>query len=346
MYSSNSKTSMASFVTERKLGEGSFSEVYRVKRRSDGAVYAMKKVKLGKLSAKEKDNALNEVRILASITHPNVIGYKEAFFEDSTNCLCIVMEFASGGDLLQKIERHKKLGTAFTEKEIWHYFVQIIRGLKALHDLKICHRDIKCANVFLTNDGVVKLGDLNVSKVAKGGLLRTQTGTPYYACPEVWKDMPYDYKGDIWSVGCVLYETIAKQPPFRAQTMKGLYSKVLSGKYDPIGPQFSDDLKLMLRSCLQVRASERPTCAKILKMPQLVGHLTEALVDLDALQPSEREQLMKTIRMPRRTNEISQRLPEPQYDKPAPAFKRTNSQPQIGNSNGLKAQLPQTSASR
>lgn len=64
------------------IGEGSFSEVYRVKRKSDNGVYAMKKVKMGKLSAKEKENALNEVRILASINHPNVIGYKEAFFED------------------------------------------------------------------------------------------------------------------------------------------------------------------------------------------------------------------------------------------------------------------------
>ena len=69
-------------------------------RRSDNIVYAMKKVKLQKLSSKEKENALNEVRILASINHPNVIGYKEAFFEDTTNCLCIVMENADGGDML------------------------------------------------------------------------------------------------------------------------------------------------------------------------------------------------------------------------------------------------------
>ncbi len=66
-------------------------------------VYAMKKVKLQKLSSKEKENALNEVRILASINHPNVIGYKEAFFDDSNNCLCIVMENADGGDVLQLI---------------------------------------------------------------------------------------------------------------------------------------------------------------------------------------------------------------------------------------------------
>ena len=79
--------------------------------------------------------------------------------------------------------------------------------------MKIVHRDIKCANLFLTKEGVLKLGDLNVSKVAKG-MLSTQTGTPYYASPEVWQDRPYDLKSDIWSVGCVLYEMCTLQPPF------------------------------------------------------------------------------------------------------------------------------------
>jgi NIMA (never in mitosis gene a)-related kinase len=79
----------------------------------------MKKVKLGKLSEREKQNALNEVRILASIQHPNIIGYKEAFFEEATQSLCIVMEYADGGDLLGKISDHKKKGTRFEEKEIW-----------------------------------------------------------------------------------------------------------------------------------------------------------------------------------------------------------------------------------
>lgn len=162
--------------------------MHQVKRISDGEVYAMKKVKMGKLTEKEKQNALNEIRILASISHPNVIGYKEAFFENSTNMLCIVMEMADNGDLMQKIDKMKKAKKRFTEQEIWHYVIQVIRGLQSLHDMQIVHRDIKCANIFLTTDEVVKLGDLNVSKVAKKGMLSTQTGTPYYACPEVWKD--------------------------------------------------------------------------------------------------------------------------------------------------------------
>lgn len=88
------------FLVIKKLGEGAFSTVYQVKRTSDNKIYAMKKVKMGKLTEKEKQNALNEIRILASIDHVNVIGYKEAFFENLTGNLCIVMEMADDGDLL------------------------------------------------------------------------------------------------------------------------------------------------------------------------------------------------------------------------------------------------------
>ena len=84
------------------------------------------------------------------------------------------MELADGGDLYQKILEHQKKGTFFPEKEIWNIVGQMVNGLKALHDKNILHRDLKCANVFLNRDGTVKMGDLNVSKVAKyGGLLFT-----------------------------------------------------------------------------------------------------------------------------------------------------------------------------
>ena len=99
-----------------------------------------------------------------------------------------------------------------------------------MHDLNIMHRDLKSANVFLNKDITVKLGDMNVSKVAnKRGLNYTHTGTPYYASPEVWRDEPYDAKSDIWSLGCVLYEMIALKPPFTSDDMQGLYKKVLKG---------------------------------------------------------------------------------------------------------------------
>lgn len=98
-----------------------------------------------------------------------------------------------------------------------------MKGLNELHKLNILHRDLKSANIFLTTKGEIKIGDMNVSKLAKKGLLYTQTGTPYYASPEVWKDKPYDKMSDIWSLGCILYEMTTLKPPFRAENMEGLY---------------------------------------------------------------------------------------------------------------------------
>ena len=76
------------------------------------------------------------------------------------------MEYADNGDLFQKICDHQKDNSNFPEQDIWRIFIQIVRGLRALHDLNIMHRDLKSANVFLNKDFTVKLGDMNVSKVA------------------------------------------------------------------------------------------------------------------------------------------------------------------------------------
>ena len=83
------------------------------------------------------------------------------------------MEIADGGDLQSKIEDLKKKGDFLPENEIWLFLKQMVQGLHELHRHKIVHRDIKCANVFLNKDGTVKLGDLNVSKIAKLGIMKT-----------------------------------------------------------------------------------------------------------------------------------------------------------------------------
>ena len=99
---------------------------------------------------------------------------------------------------------------------------------------------------------------MNVSKLAKKGLLYTQTGTPYYASPEVWKDQPYDHKSDVWSLGCVIYEMATLKPPFRAEDKEGLYKKVLLGEYKPVPEIFSRELGEVIGLMLQVNASKRP----------------------------------------------------------------------------------------
>lgn len=142
----------------------------------------------------------------------------------------------------------------------------MVAGMKLLHDMKICHRDIKCANVFLNSEGEAKLGDFNVSKVMKSKFLSTQTGTPYYASPEVWKDRPYDSKSDIWSLGCVIYEMCALKPPFRASDMNGLYRRVTTGDYSPIPNRYSSELQQVIKNMLKLEPRQRPTAGEILRM--------------------------------------------------------------------------------
>lgn len=159
-------STLRDFEIVQKLGTGSYSEVFKVIRRSDNQVYALKKVSLENLSVKERENALNEVRILASIQHENIIAYKDSFLHEGKT-LCIVMDFASDGDLYQKIVRHKKEKTNFSEEFVWRILIGAVQALCCFHDMKILHRDIKSANIFLNKGGTSVLGDLNVSKVAK-----------------------------------------------------------------------------------------------------------------------------------------------------------------------------------
>ena len=98
-----------------------------------------------------------------------------------------------------------------------------------------------------------------MSKIAKNGLLYTQTGTPYYASPEVWKDDPYDIKSDIWSLGCVIYEMTTLEPPFQAEDMEGLFKAVTLGVYPPIKNTFSKELGQIIKLMLQLKPKSRPT---------------------------------------------------------------------------------------
>ena len=81
-----------------------------------------------------------------------------------------------------------------------------LQGLLSLHDKSVLHRDIKPKNVFLTGKAHVRLGDLGCAKLMKGGLARTQIGTPYYMSPEIWSNHTYDAKSDMWALGCLLFE--------------------------------------------------------------------------------------------------------------------------------------------
>ena len=311
---------MKGFEILSKLGEGAYSIVYKVRRKVDNKAYALKKVLFKGLNEKEKNNALNEVRILASIKSPFVVSYKEAFISEPDKSLCLVMEFADRGDLYQKISSMKKRKQLFEEVDVWKIFIQITRGLKSLHDLKILHRDFKSANIFLFSDGTAKVGDLNVSKVLHKGLGYTQTGTPYYASPEVWNNNAYDEKSDIWSLACITYEMLTLNPPFKAETFDGLYKKVTAGKYNKINSKYSDDMDQLLKLLFKVNPKERPTCGEILKHSLVQKRIDffKAQMGLDGkdIDYMDDNELLKTIRLPKNLIGLSDKLPKANYYLP------------------------------
>ncbi|CAI2364770.1 unnamed protein product [Moneuplotes crassus] len=300
-----------------------YSTVYKVRRLSDYCIYALKKVKLGQLNDKEKANALNEVRILASINHQNIIQYKEAFIDEHTSNLCIVMEYGENGDLYERILNQKERKMYLPENHIWKYFIQITRALAHLHSMDTVHRDLKCANVFLMKDGTIKLGDLNVSKVCHGeSLMFTQTGTPYYASPEVWRDKPYDYKCDIWSLGCVLYEITTLNPPFKAKDMKTLFKKVVKGHYPDIPYHYSDDLRNIIAMCLRVNMTSRPGASHLLQTKEVTKKMflfEDECENNENTDPNQsRDTLLQTIKIKNNRKDnifsLNNRLPKSKYN--------------------------------
>lgn len=103
------------------------------------------------------------------------------------------------------------------------------------------HRDLKSQNVFLTANNTVKLGDFGISKVLENtnDVAMTVQGTPYYMSPEVCQSKPYDYKSDVWALGCILYELATLKHAFTAENLLGLVFKIVQDKQDPIPDIYS-----------------------------------------------------------------------------------------------------------
>ncbi|EGR31976.1 protein kinase domain protein [Ichthyophthirius multifiliis] len=261
--------SLKDFQIICKLGEGAFAQVYKVHRYSDKKYYAMKTIKFNRLTLKEKENVLTEIHFLACLKSPYIVEYKDSFIDEKSSTLYIIMEYCPGGDFLSKI-RGLKPQQYIDEIQIWKYAIQLIQGLKYLHDLSISHRDFKSANIFLSKDNsIVKVGDLGVSKIAENGLLQTQTGTPYYCSPEVWSNKPYNFKSDIWSLGCVLYEMAQQTTPFKGQNMEIIFNKVQSGEYQRLNERYSQDLQKIICMCLQVNPKNRYSANQLMETEEI-----------------------------------------------------------------------------
>jgi NIMA (never in mitosis gene a)-related kinase len=339
-----SVSTLNDFELLKQVGKGSFGIVYQVKRKKDNLVYALKCINISKMDKKGIESSLNEIRILCSITHPNIVGYKDAFLDKKDTELNIVMEYVGGGDLSSKISQCAKRKLFINEDTIWKYFCQTLIGLRALHGMKIIHRDIKSANLFLSEDyETVKLGDLNVAKIAKNDLASTQIGTPYYLAPEIWKNQVYSYKCDIFSLGCVAYEMAALKMPFEGGSLQDLFKRITRGIISPISKVYSEDLYSVIKLCLTVDPLQRPSADQLIAHPVIAKHLLSLNINLQNDQ-KYLDRLMSTIKVDQLyNNKIKIALPNSKrYRAKSVEALNPNLNNDIQNSKPVSHKLPES----
>ncbi|CAD8184192.1 unnamed protein product [Paramecium pentaurelia] len=218
---------------------GSFGVVYKVKSTYDGLIYVLKKINLTHLKPKQQAEALKEAQLLRTLKHPNIISYYVSFIEQDN--LCIIMEYAEGGDLQKLLKDYKEKRKSLKENTIWQMSRELTQAIQHLHENNIIHRDIKTLNVFLTKDKHIKLGDLGVSKIFNSeiALDGTRVGTPLYLAPELVQHQPYDYKVDVWALGCIVFQLATLEPPFQGENLITLGYSIVNHSPKPLPSQYS-----------------------------------------------------------------------------------------------------------
>ncbi|XP_011254400.1 serine/threonine-protein kinase 10 isoform X3 [Camponotus floridanus] len=258
-----------------ELGDGAFGKVYKAQHKQSNQLAA------AKMCALEGEDDLSdfmiEIDILSECKHPNIVELHEAYFIEGK--LWMLIEYCDGGavdSIMVELEK------ALTEMQIAYICQHMTKGLAFLHKSKVIHRDLKAGNVLLTMAGGVKLADFGVSAKNKHTLQKHDTfiGTPYWMAPEVvlcetFRDNPYDFKVDIWSLGITLIEFAQMEPPNHEMSPMRVLLKIQ--KSDPPKldqpSKWSKEFNDFIAKTLIKDPSSRPTADDLLKHPFISRNL-------------------------------------------------------------------------
>lgn len=232
------------FVFGELLGEGAFSKVFEGRSRAEPEKrFAIKVLDKTKLGIKDVAAVDNEIAILKSVEHPNILRLIRHHHEgDKVFLVTELCEGTSplfprppltpnpGGELFNRIIQRE----FYSERDAQAVLRSVASALKLLHSRKIVHRDLKPENIlFLTTaeDSPIKLADFGFAKQLDEEYLKTGLGTPNYIAPEILLRQPYNEKVDVWSFGVITYVLLCGYPPFYEDEQASLFDKIKAGKF-------------------------------------------------------------------------------------------------------------------
>ncbi|KAI7668043.1 kinase-like protein, partial [Hortaea werneckii] len=269
------------------IGKGGYGRVYKCKERSTGKLMAVKIINIDDADFQEhyldKDNTINsfrkEVGILQQLKDSkarNINMIHDAF--DLHNQLWIVSDYCTGGSLRTLMRANPPPRRGFEE----HFLIPIARELataiKSVHDIGVIHRDIKCANVYVNEEGDIQLGDFGIVGVVDDGSSKRRTivGTPHYLPREMHitsshlTDEAYGTEVDIWSYGITMFEAATGLPPY-ANVPQNQFHTVVDNPPRLEGDDYSDGLKDFIAFCLDSDPRARPSAAEVLTHPYIAN---------------------------------------------------------------------------
>ncbi|KAG5733729.1 MAP kinase kinase kinase mkh1, partial [Termitomyces sp. T112] len=231
------------WVRGELIGRGTYGRVYLALNATTGEMIAVKQVELPRTASDKSDSrqinvvqALKmESETLKDLDHPNIVQYLG--FEETPENLSIFLEYVPGGSIGSCLLKHGK----FSEEVTKSFTGQILDGLAYLHSRGILHRDLKADNILVEMSGVCKISDFGISKRtddASGGAHTAMQGTVFWMAPEVINTQKkgYNFKADIWSVGCVVLEMWAGSRPWTGDEVVAVMFKLYQSKQPPPVP--------------------------------------------------------------------------------------------------------------
>uniref|UniRef100_A0A8D0CFD7 G protein-coupled receptor kinase n=1 Tax=Scleropages formosus TaxID=113540 RepID=A0A8D0CFD7_SCLFO len=245
----------------RVLGKGGFGEVCACQVRATGKMYACKKLEKKRVKKRKGEAmALNEKRILEKVNSNFVVSLAYAY--ETKDALCLVLTIMNGGDL--KFHIYNMGNSGFDEQRAIFYAAEICCGLEDLHRERIVYRDLKPENILLDDRGHIRISDLGLAvQIPEGETIRGRVGTVGYMAPEVIQNESYTFSPDWWGLGCLIFEMIQGQSPFRRRKERVKREEVdrrVREDQEEYSDKFSEEAKDICRLLLAKDPKERLGC--------------------------------------------------------------------------------------